>query len=355
MEPEPGSEAEPVAEPEPEVVSEREPEEKKQVYFDGSLDSPLSSCIIIASHLSKKHRVRYLFECLESLFAQTIVIPVYLSFSFENQEINNEFAKEFISRPHLHNDLLYLYPQDTKTAQMRHIFQLYPLLRERYHWLFFCDDDDTYELNRVEKFLNNIKFCLQNYETADKKFRGIYECQEDVDHRKRRHEYWCYCIHSDIFDKFYNLLLDYPDIVDHKCCDVLLAEYIRRHKENDIFAGIKDKLYNYRRTDNSDSITGEIQMKNKLIRQPRNVTDDNRQECANELNEFLDDNLDMYLHDTFLYSIVGKSLDSILESEFKGEYCIVDLIRPNHIERIKKLYSHLVEICNNLYEIPISQ
>lgn len=334
--------------------SSSNPQKKNPLVFHGTLESPLSACIVIASHLSKKNRVGYLMECLDSLFSQTVIIPVYLSFSFETPEINAEFAKEFIARPYLHNELLYLYPQETKTAQMRHLFQLYPNLQEHYNWMFFCDDDDTYEPTRVETFLKNINYCIQNYETAEKKFQGIYEFQYDNDHRMRRNEYWCYCIHLRVFKKFYRVLLEYPDIVDNKCCDVLLAEYLRRHDDSHVFACLKESLYNYRRTDNSDSITGEIQVKNKLIRPSRIVTDENREECANELNEFLDENLSLYLHDTFLYSIIGQSFDAILQSEFKSEYCIVDLIRPKHIEEMRTLYNHLTEVCNKIYDVQIS-
>ena len=329
-------------------------ENTKKIYFQGSLDSPLSSCIIIASHLSKKHRVKYLMECLESLFSQSVVIPIYLSFSFETQEINEEFAKEFVARPHLHNDFLYLYPQETKTAQMRHMFQLYPILKERYHWMFFCDDDDTYEPKRVETFLRNIQHCIEKYETPDAKFQGIYEQQHESDHKQRRHEFWCYCVNMRIFELFYLVLLDYPDVVENKCCDVLFAEYLRRHGGKHLFACLSEHLYNYRRTDNSDSVTGDIQYKkNTMIRPPREVTEENFKECADELNEFLDGNLKYYISDTFLYTIVGKSFESILQALFKSEYAVVNLVRPCHIEDLRTLHNHLIEICNKIYEIPI--
>ena len=335
------------------METKKSEENPKQVFFQGSLDSPLSSCIVIASHLTKQHRIKYLMECLDSLFQQTLVIPIYLSFSFENDEINQEFAKEFVSRPYLHNDFLYLYPQESKTAQMQHIFQLYPILKERYHWLFFCDDDDTYEPKRVETFLQNIQYCISNYETPEKKFQGIYEQQHNAVHRQRRHEYWCYCINMRFFDKFYLVLLDYPDIVENKCCDVLFAEFIRRHDDTHLFACLPEKLYNYRRTDNSDSITGYIQETNRKIRPARTGTDANREECAKELNDYLDDNIEYYLSDTFLYSITGQPFDNILKSEFKSEYCIVDLIKPCHIDKMRNKYDYLLKVCNKLYDIPI--
>lgn len=335
------------------METQQNKEKPQQTYFQGSLDSPLSSCIIIASHLSKKHRIKYLMECLESLFKQTIVIPIYLSFSFETQEINQEFAKEFVSRPHLHNEFLYLFPQESKTAQMQHMFQLYPILKERYHWLFFCDDDDTYEPKRVETFLHNIQHCISKYETPEKKFQGMYEQQHNADHRQRRHEYWCYCVNMRIFEKFYQVLSNHPDIVENKCCDVLFAEFLRRHDDNQLFACLKEKLYNYRRTDNSDSVTGNIQKTNRQIRSPRIVTDDNREECAKELNDYLDENIEYYLSDTFLYTIVGKQFDDILKSEFKSEYCIVDFIKPCHIEKMRNNYDYLTEVCNKIYDIPL--
>ena len=324
----------------------------KKQFFQGNLDSPHSACIVIASHLSKENRVGYLIECLTSLMAQTLVIPIYLSISFENDEINRAFAIAFSQNQQLHNDFIYLYPQEQKTPQMRHISMLYPILKERYHWIMFCDDDDTYHEKRVETLLNNIDYCMKTI-VEPNIFDGIYEQQHDADHRQRRHEYWCYCVNARILGNFLKVVEGYPDVLDNKCCDVLFAEYIRRLGAEHIFGCMKDKFYNYRVDDNEDSITGFIQKNNKSVRPSRQVTGENADECAIELNAYLDDNLSFYLHDTFLYSIVGQSFDEILKSEFKSEYAIVDKIRHEYVGQMQDLHGHLREVSNLLYHIKI--
>lgn len=325
---------------------------QKRTFFQGNLDSPLSSCIVIASHLSNINRVPYLFECLDSLMAQTVVIPIYLSVSFETQEINLEFAKNFIARPYLHNDLLYLYAREEKTPQMRHIFELFPILKEQYYWIFFCDDDDTYEPIRVQNFLYHLQRSINNFSRTNRIVQGVYETHHNKDHRQKRHEYWSYCINMQVLEKFYNTLNDYPDIVNQQCCDVLFAEYIRRHNNREIYVRLNTKLYNYR-TDDDESVTGVIKSKNRNIREARVVTKENRQECADELNAYLDENIHMYLHDVFLFTIVGEDFDAILKSEFKTEYCIRDLVRPEHIDKMHNLHTHLIDICSKLYAITL--
>lgn len=325
---------------------------ENRTFFHGNLNSPVSSCIVIASHLSKINRVPYLFECLDSLLSQTIVIPIYLSISFETHEINCEFAKQFIARPYLHNDMLYLYARDKKTPQMRHMFELFPILKQQYHWIFFCDDDDTYQPTRVEHFLTEIQKAVKNFSRTNRIVQGAYESHAKKDHRHQRHEFWSYCINMRVFEQFYNTLNDYPEIVDQTCCDILFAEYLRRHSYTDIYVRINSKFYNYR-TNDAESVTGEIQNTSKEVRQARKVTDENRLECASELNAFLDENIHMYLHDVFLFTIVGQDFDFILQAEFKSEYCIRDLVRPEHIEKMQHLHTHLKEICDRLYAIKL--
>ena len=328
---------------------------QERTYFHGNLDSPMSSCIMIASHVSNINRIPYIFTCLDSLFSQTVVIPVYLSISFETREINEEFAKNFIARPYLHNDLFYLYAREEKLPQMRHIFDLFPILKQQYHWIFFCDDDDTYEPIRVQNFLYHLQRTVNNYRCTNRLVQGIYESHHNTDHRHKRHEYWCYCINMRVFDNFYNKLIDYPDVVNHKCCDVLLAEYLRRHSNNEIYVRLNVVMYHYRTEGNDDSITGKIRDSNKSVRQAREVTDENRDECANELNAYLDDNLDMYLHDVFVFTIVGQNFDQILHSELKSEYCIKDLVKSEHMDKMQQLHTSLVDICNRMYSVKFSK
>jgi hypothetical protein len=113
--------------------------------------------------------------------------------------------------------------REQKTPQMRHIQLTFSKLSAEYEWIMFCDDDDTYVANRVERIAETIVQGLNAYNLL---LRGVYESTFGKDHREHRHEFWCYCIHRDVLGKFLNKLEPYPDVLENKCCDVLLAEFI---------------------------------------------------------------------------------------------------------------------------------
>ena len=151
-----------------------------------------SLCIVIASHLSNTKRICYLIECLESLLKQTVPISVYLSISFQTQEIKEDFLKtnrlsELCSKINLRIE-------ERKTPQMRHFYLLYPELQRKHNWVMFCDDDDTYEPNRVERISQNIYSGDTQCKQMNKTLAGLYESTFGKDHREHRHEYWCYCV-----------------------------------------------------------------------------------------------------------------------------------------------------------------
>jgi hypothetical protein len=335
------------------METDGEPTTPQKQYFSGNLESPLSTCIVIASHISNPKRIDHLMECLASLMEQTVVIPVYLSISFETEHLNLAFAEEFITHPEFHNELIYLYVKTEKTPQMRHINDLYPVLKQNYHWMMFCDDDDTYHPKRVETFIHYINHLTTTL-TDPTTLTGIYESPLQKDHKERRHEYWCYCVRLSIFERFMNIITQYPDVLDNKCCDVLFAEFLRRLHPRHVFGYTTDLFYNYRVEDNTDSITGVIQLGQKQVRPARqDIDDSNAAECANELDEYLNENLRIYLHDTFLYSIVGSSFDDVLRQEFKTEYGILSMINQEHIEKMRTLHTSLRAIANELYDIKL--
>ena len=53
------------------------------------------ACIVIASHISNPKRIGHLIECLTSLIQQSVIIPIYLSISFETLELRGEYANIF--------------------------------------------------------------------------------------------------------------------------------------------------------------------------------------------------------------------------------------------------------------------
>ena len=314
-----------------------------------------SLCIVIASHLSNTKRICYLIECLESLLKQTVPISVYLSISFQTQEIKEDFLKtnrlsELCSKINLRIE-------ERKTPQMRHFYLLYPELQRKHNWVMFCDDDDTYEPNRVERISQNIYSGDNQCKQMNKTLAGLYESTFGKDHREHRHEYWCYCVNIEMLGKFYEKLIDYPDIIDNKCCDVLFAEYLRRASPDHLYCQLKENLYNYRVEENSDSITGYIkgnQQKYTRFNQSPGITDINFADYVVDWNECLYENMEVYLHDIFLRTIVGCDLDYILKAEFRSDSELFGFVDSCHLEKIKKNHQYWRGACDKLFDIPFS-
>jgi hypothetical protein len=220
----------------------------------------------------------------------------------------------------------------------------------------FSDDDDSYLPSLVENFIANIDHILQRKiaEQTNREFAGLYENQINQEHSQRRHEYWCYCVRTHLLGKFLKTVQEYPEVLDNKCCDVFFAEFLRRLDPTKyMFGYLTDKYYNYRTEDNADSVTGVIQSGQKTVRTARIVTAENRQQCIDELNSYLTEHLTIYLNDFYLYSVVGVDFDSILQREFKTEYCILSEINPIFIEELRTLHEKLLKIANIIYDIPV--
>ena len=310
-----------------------------------------SVCIIVASHISNPKRINYLIECLESLLRQTISISIYLSISFETAEIREQFAFTFSENTHLHNPVINIIIKSQKTPQMRHMQQLLGLLKPKHEWVMFCDDDDTYDKNRVKIYLQTIVNSLNEInEYPNKKFVGIYENDEGINHRERRREYWCYCVQYELLEKFITMLLPYPDVLDHKFCDVFFSEYLRRLNDDKVYAIIPKTLYNYRQDNN---VTGVIKAVSRSIRKPREVTAENINECVKELDEYLDKEIKLYLYDIYLRTIVGNDFDTIMRNEFLSEYPILNNIKKQHIETMWLFHSRLKMVANEMYDIKV--
>jgi glycosyltransferase involved in cell wall biosynthesis len=316
---------------------------------------PSSASIIIASHISNPKRIGHLMECLHSLIHQSVPIAIYLSISFESTELRERFASTYSEHKELQSELLYIWIKTSKTPQMLHMHDLLPLISKKHEWIMFCDDDDTYEPNRVLALLQTILNCsIQITAYPGKKLIGVYESTFGKVHQEQRHEFWCYCIHISMLTRFMDVVRPFPDILHHKCCDVLFGEYLRRVDPNTFLYGtVTDKYYNYRVDNNSDSITGEIQQRTKLVRPAREITDSNRAECAAELNEYLNKNIEIYIHDTYVRTIIGNSFDEILQNEFKSEYLVLPMIDTKHILEIHDYHTRLRDVANQLYFIKI--
>jgi len=316
-----------------------------------------SFCIAIASHMSNPKRVQYLVECVQSLLSQSIVIPIYLSISFStDSELLPLFSREMEKNGFSTHPMMHIYIREEKTPQMRHFLQLLDVIVLRHDWIMFCDDDDTYETNRVESLIQSIHTIQVQVNDPSKTLAGLYESHCNKDHREHRHEYWCYCVHKTIMTRFYGIINEYPDVVDNKCCDVLFGEYMRRLGPNYFFGRLDMRLYNYRVTENQDSVTGVIKARQSIYTKNDAhppLGDPHLPDYILDWNDYLYANLDVYLHDVFLRTIVGCDLDYILRAEFRTDYDLLPYVDGCHLTRIRELHEYLKMICGKLFDIPL--
>ena len=323
--------------------------------------SPPHICVIIASHISSAKRIQYLLDCLISIINQetTTAFSIFLSISFEQNELNHMFSTIILKNPKINTFSNLNYSILThKTPQMRHIQNACSLISAKKlqsPWVMFCDDDDTYVPTRIDKFAKKIQQCLNESPQTPENFAGVYESTFGKTHHEHRHEYWCYCIKYSILHTFLSLIDPYPEIIDHKCCDIVFADYLRRIKSN-MFSLIEETMYNYRRENNDDSITGTIvgQQKTAVWRASPPPIDGTTAiiDYILKWNEYLYENIDIYIHDTYLKTVVGIDIDRILASEFRQDYALIDYIDQGHVDKIREYHTRIRTICLKIYETP---
>jgi hypothetical protein len=225
---------------------------------------------------------------------------------------------------------------------MRHI-QYLSTIPNLPPWILFCDDDDLYAATRVAEFA--AKF------TPD--FAGVYESSFGKTHEEHRHEYWCYGIRTDVLHTFFQKMTPFSAYIDHRCADVLFAEYLRRLHSP--FHRLPLELYHYRRENNEDSITGSIMQQQTTTVRLANPPEPNDPSLLNylqEWNQYLHTHLDIYLHDTFLRTIVGVDFDSILRAEFLADYPYLDRVDACHVQKMYVEWQTIRHMCHVIYEQP---
>jgi hypothetical protein len=320
-------------------------------------------CIAVASHISNESRIPYLIECLTSLTTQTIPVEVYLSISCVNDEVKEKTLNSINNENKILNEYLNIRVREQKTSQMRHYFMLYQEIHQKHQWILFCDDDDTYHTYRTNLFIQTIQSIQPQLDTANEErdttlpkleLAGVYENISQPTHHTKRHEYWCYCIRMDLLTRFFNVVEPTIGVLDDRCCDVLFAEYLRRKSPEWVYATINQPLYHYREDENHDSVTGFIQMnQHKYTNQtsPPPMDNDNWLSYVLTWNDYLKDNLHIFLHDTYLRTLVGCDLDTILRVEFQNNYFILDYVDQKHIMRITELHNHVKSVCTEIYDL----
>jgi len=342
--------------------------------------------VMIASHITSEKRIRYLLETLHSIMGQKMDPPsglyparlaIYLSVSFGSAALETVFENHvlknyLVCRFREFNEFVCMMRQ-TKTAQMEHMRLLCAEIMASANvltgvppsvkiplpdWVLFCDDDDLYSPTRVADFAARIAECVQALQGSDipeTRLAGLYESHDfGVDHRLQRHEYWCYCVRLNVIRDFFEKLAPYRDVIENKCCDIVWAEYLRRLDPSRLFSCVDKKMYYYRRHDNADSVTGEISnIQTRIIRRanPPAFHDAAFADYIVDWDQYLHENLDFYLHDTFLRTVVGNGFDDILRAEFLADYPYLEYVDACHVAKLRALYDRLHGICQKLYEL----
>jgi hypothetical protein len=318
--------------------------------------SPKDVCIFIASHMSKSNRILYLMECLDSLIHQQVQIPIYLSISFENPEIQGECMNQLDTIvAKTQPEFLNITIRQQKTPQMRHFHLLHQEVGQKHTWFMFCDDDDTYTTDRTVSFMKAISIGLTNL--PNKPMAGVYESVSCKDHAAQRHEYWCYCVNTDLLSRFFETVAPHPLILNNTCCDVLFGEYLRRLSSKWTFVMLHKRCYHYRVDQNADSITGSIQSKHgqyhPRLSSPPAITSPEWATYVIEWNDFLRENMHIYLHDAYLRTLVGYSFDQILHHEFLANYPLLDYVDQTHVRQLADLHASVISVCEQLYDVSI--
>ena len=326
--------------------------------------------VMIGSHISSVKRIHFLYETIFSLIKQTQTASIYLSISFDTKELEDDFTKIIIQDKLFEIFFTFCYfhyyIREQKTSQMKHLQLICSQLREKNspppEWVLFSDDDDTHAENRVEQFVKQIEICetdLISKNESPQRLIGLYESHDfGLNHKLQRHEYWCYCIRFSLLCDFFDKLQPYPDVIENKLCDIVLGEFLRRKRLPELFSFIDAKLYNYRRENNSDSITGIITNKTHMVIRSQNpppIDSPDIAEYVKEFNEYIYKHGHIYLHDTYLKTVVGMNFDEILRTEFLADYPLLKYVDSCHTENLRIFHERLREICNSIYDekIPV--
>lgn len=233
-----------------------------------STDADMSStdtkvCIFVPSHIRYKGQLEFMDTCITSLTNQSHKADVFVSISFETKEFQKNFGNTVLKK---FSPIVKFVLSREQKFQMEHLKILTDKYAEKYDLIMFCDDDDIYRHDRVEKFCEChnafTKLCHSNHKT----YMGVRElCDGNSleDSSSRAQEYWCYGLEPYRLIIFFKICKGYEYLFKHRFADCYLRNYLRfvnrdeNIANNYVFAGIKGHPQNYYlyREDNPDSLT----------------------------------------------------------------------------------------------------
>lgn len=305
-------------------------------------------CIIVASHISISIRVKYLCECLNSLINQTIVIPIFLSISFENALVYQIFQKTMTLNNLLENTNIVVFYQDKQTSQFRHIFQVFEIIKNDYDYIMFCDDDDTYENIRVQAFVEALIDAINGMKNhIGKQLVGIYERKNNESHTNAYTEFWNYCIDVKYIQQFITIINNggFNKHIDNNYFDMMFGSYLRFLDNTHVFGSLNYKLYNYNKYDNS--LLGITQANNLLHKKIKYRNLNNPYESLKRCNDYIINNINRMKKNMFLQISRGLNYNEqcvINECFPMEEDRFICLLDPMLILELKQYYTDVKQM-----------
>lgn len=212
----------------------------------------MKTAVFIASHICYDNQCVLLDKCLISLENQTVHTDIYVSISFENIKYKNEFITKIQPlHPFIHFEI-----SESQLFQMEHIKLLTDKYSKLYELIFFCDDDDTYTSDRIEKFIS-----IGHYDK--------YDCLRESDMNEYNDgftEFWKYAVKPYVLNTFYSRVSDNLFILKHKYADVIFRCYLRLTKMNIGVVRCPCHLYIYNKN-NPNSICTRLLYNSTPIRE----------------------------------------------------------------------------------------
>ena len=178
--------------------------------------------VLIPCHIRYNKQFMYLKRCIKSLLRQTYKCDILISISFENDDYKNRFYEEI----KLKYQCVKYYECNERKSQFQHFDNLKNYI-DIYDYISFCDDDDYYKKNRVNKLLNSI------LEMNNKNNIDYIGCSERPISQPRYNRFLVgflsYMLKPIVFKTFFNIIHEknITRFFDSSSCWILFNNYLQ--------------------------------------------------------------------------------------------------------------------------------
>ena len=256
--------------------------------------------IIIPCHIHNLKRINKFCKCIMSLINQTQKVNILISVGFTSQQLKPIFINTMDTNNIGMDSHIHFFYHEQPKSQFEHFSFLLPHTKTEF--IMFCDNDDMYCSERVERFNNLI--C------NDKNEYSVYlERQEFIN--IAYNEYPMHVVKRDVFEEF---LIKSDKWHYHKYCDMLFSKYLQKYFYQTKTKYINEKLYLYMKSNDADSVTSQNRFRNKTKGTTVVTTYEDLQKYWNEQFMIMKDNLF-----TIMLTYPDKTLD----------LCLLEMMGPN--------------------------